>query len=180
MELKESDYKYLYKDTIKDYVRINEKYNKLLEKYKILEEKYNKLLAKNKKDNIHIVEATENEIWSETDEYPNYKISNIGRVMKNNGKMVTLRKNKGYVFASVKNKYGKTKHIGVHRLVALAFIPNTENKKEVDHINTKRDDNRVENLRWVDPLENIFNPLTYNKLKDKPNLFYLTLKGIIK
>ena len=45
----------------------------------------------------------------------------------------------------------------IHRLVAEAFIPNLENKSEVDHINRKKDDNRVENLRWVTDLEQVNN-----------------------
>ena len=54
----------------------------------------------------------------------------------------------------------------VHRLVAEAFIPNIDNKPHIDHINTVRDDNRVENLRWVTHLENQRNPITNKRLKE--------------
>ena len=52
----------------------------------------------------------------------------------------------------------------VHRLVADAFIQNPENKREVDHINTVRHDNRVSNLRWVTHKENVNNPITKRRV----------------
>ena len=51
----------------------------------------------------------------------------------------------------------------VHRIVAQLFIPNPENKPCVDHINCNKQDNRIENLRWVTYSENMMNPITrYN------------------
>ena len=51
-------------------------------------------------------------------------------------------------------KNNKTKTFKLHRLIALAFIPNIDNKPCVDHINRDRKDNRLENLRWVSYKEN--------------------------
>ena len=68
------------------------------------------------------------------------------------------------------NKYGYVKvplmkgdkkyNIQVHRLVAMSFIPNPENKPQVDHIDGNRSNNRVDNLRWCTLVENVNFPLS--------------------
>jgi hypothetical protein len=57
----------------------------------------------------------------------------------------------------MKNRHGKKKTMRIHRLVAMKFLPRVEGKDVVDHINGKRDDNRVENLRWATVTENNHN-----------------------
>lgn len=110
------------------------------------------------------------EIWAELDKYPGFKISSLGRVMED-GKILVPVIDNGYMLVSVRERGKNRKQKRVHRLVAEAFIPNPDNKPEVDHINTDKTDNRVENLRWATNFENMFkNELTANKLKNCPGM----------
>ena len=59
----------------------------------------------------------------------------------------------GYKIVALTKK-GKASHIGVHRLVAMAFIENPKNKSCVNHINEIKTDNHVSNLEWVTVKEN--------------------------
>lgn len=92
-----------------------------------------------------------------------YQISSLGRVRSfKTGKERFLKGsvyNTGYKTITLRHN-GKDCQKLLHRLVAETFIPNPENKPEVNHINCKRDDNRVENLEWVTHYENCNNPLT--------------------
>lgn len=122
----------------------------------------------------------ETEIWKFIENYEGfYQISNLGRVKSlyrefYSGKdMKILRKypecilknkvyKKGYLYIALSKK-GIVKREKIHRLVANAFIENPLNKEQVDHINTVKNDNRVENLRWATKAENQLNPLTVIK-----------------
>ena len=86
----------------------------------------------------------------EINDYPNYLIYEDGRVWsKTSNKFLKQRSNtKGkYLYVNLYNPKRKT--LKIHRLIALHFIPNPNNKPTVDHINRIRTDNRIENLRWA-------------------------------
>lgn len=114
-----------------------------------------------------------NETWKPVRGYEGlYEVSDWGNVRSLNYRrtgMVKLLKQRtnqfGYQVIGL-NYDGKQHFNQVHRLVAEAFIPNPYNKPEVDHINTNRTDNRVENLRWVTKKENGNNPLTLKHISD--------------
>lgn len=55
----------------------------------------------------------------------------------------------------------------VHRLVAECYIPNPNNKPQVDHINRNRDDNRVENLRWATNSDNQRNTVKNDRVNSR-------------
>lgn len=105
------------------------------------------------------------ESWRIIDEFPNYSVSSLGKV-KNNKTQKILKPQMNVLHKHHQvhlRKDSKTIHQSIHRLVAKAFLPNPENKPEVDHINRCRTDNCVENLRWVTRQENEWNK-SFNKL----------------
>lgn len=71
------------------------------------------------------------------------------------GRIMAQTKNrKGYHTVHL-SKGGFDKRISVHRIVAITFIPNDENKEQVNHKDGNKDNNAVENLEWVTNLENM-------------------------
>lgn len=95
------------------------------------------------------------EIFRKIDGYENYQISNLGRVINNKTNKILKPgiNSSGYLYVNL-CKNGKQKNYLIHRLVALSFINNPENKNCVDHINNVRTDNCIENLRWATHREN--------------------------
>ena len=119
-------------------------------------------------------ERIDKEEWRPVSGYEGlYEISNLGRLRSyhrlkqgSGPRIIKLSPGTGtgYPIAilSTTNSDGVRikKTMYIHRLVALAFIPNPENKPQIDHINTIRTDNRVSNLRWVTCKEQAHNPIT--------------------
>lgn len=115
----------------------------------------------------------EEEIWKDIPGWEGYyQASNLGNIrsLNYNHKSGNIHNRTlcvgahGYLFVIL---YRDTvyKRMAVHRLVALTFIPNIDNKPCIDHINGIREDNRAENLRWCTHKENNNNPLTIKKYK---------------
>lgn len=109
-----------------------------------------------------------NEIWKDIKEYEGYyQISNFGRIksLSRNSKnccgVIRLKEkillgspnSHGYVQVLL-YKHGNRKQFKLHRLVATYFIPNIENKIEVNHIDGNKANNKAGNLEWATPSEN--------------------------
>lgn len=117
-----------------------------------------------------------------------YQASNFGKikvserkttgrwgVQKRKQKILNPTKDaKGYFFVCLENREIKK----VHRLVALAFIPNPENKPCIDHIDGNKENNNVENLRWVTAKENNNNPVTIERYKQRKGSLHPSAKKV--
>jgi len=107
------------------------------------------------------------EIWKKVPDYPSYMISDLGNVTKGQKKydkdnnflgyiLLKPHTNKGYKRVKF-TKDGRRKHFTVHQLVAMAFLGHKldgTTKLVVDHINTKKTDNRLSNLQIISNREN--------------------------
>lgn len=111
-----------------------------------------------------------NEVWVKSDEIHNffcgvnghreYEVSNYGRVRRNDSEIhiYSITDNgAGYKKVVVTVGCGKVRNFYVHRLVAMAFLPNPENLPQVNHKQTGlgKFDNRVEHLEWCTERHNI-------------------------
>ena len=107
------------------------------------------LILKNEENEITM------EVWRPIEDFPNYEVSNFGQVRNcRTGKVLKPVDNTyGYLRVHLYQN-GEKKWIYIHKLVALAFIPNPMDLVEVNHRDENKLNNRVENLEWVTRQQN--------------------------
>lgn len=105
------------------------------------------------------------EIWKDIKGYEGYyQVSNLGnvrsldrkigsRILKGRGVKAVTDKD-GYLMAHL-SRNGKATYFRIHRLVAISFIQNKENLKEINHKDENKTNNRVDNLEWCTTRYNI-------------------------
>lgn len=129
----------------------------------------------------------ENEIWKDIEGYEGlYQISNYGRIkslekyiksgiknskkVKRKEKILKIQENRyGYNYVNL-SKNSEHKYKTIHRLVAQAFIPNPQNKPQVNHIDGDKTNNCISNLEWCTSSENEIHAYKFlNKHKNNGN-----------
>jgi hypothetical protein len=111
----------------------------------------------------------EEELWKPIESFENYEVSTLGRIKNTTtDRMLKVNNKGGYLYISLVNSFGK-RSFKVHRLVALAFIPNPENKTDVNHMDKNKHNNNISNLEW--------NTRAENNLHGKLNVIITTNKN---
>lgn len=112
------------------------------------------------------------ELWKPIEHNPNLMISSKGRVLikahanvKEEIRENFFKDKDGYSKINIRRADGKYTQASVHRLVAEAFIPNPENKQCVNHKDSNRSNNSVENLEWVTHKENVYHSYLFGNRK---------------
>ena len=106
-----------------------------------------------------MTDMVKHELWKEVEGFSGYYVSNIGRIksfqLSKDGKILKTPVDKrGYKQVNL-TRNGEHHHLKVHRLVAIAFIDNPDNKPFVNHMDEDKTNNSVGNLDWVTPIENV-------------------------
>lgn len=91
------------------------------------------------------------ELFKIIEEFPSYKITNLGNIINSKGLKLNIGRrhsNSGYIQVRL-FKDGKYYYRYLHRLVAIAFLPNPNKYRTINHINGNKLDNRITNLEWA-------------------------------
>ena len=113
------------------------------------------------------------EIWKDIPGYEGlYQASNLGRIKKiwktKESIMKPALQKEGYLRLGL-FKNGKRKSYQLHRLIALCFVENKENKKYVNHKDGNKQNNNADNLEWVTASENLKHAYDNNLFKIIPD-----------
>jgi hypothetical protein len=123
------------------------------------------------------------EVWRKIKGHKNYEVSNLGMVRHHDKSVMAYPEI--LIFHNLGGYLGVNmlgKHMYVHRIVAQAFVKNPLNKKEVNHKDINKFNNRSDNLEWVTRQENIdhfmYSPRGRSRLGEKHHSSKLTEKDV--
>jgi hypothetical protein len=111
------------------------------------------------------------EIWLPVNGYEGiYSVSNLGRVMNSKTRRILkpAKLSHGYCNVSLR-KNNKTKHFRVHRLVAMAFLPNPFSKESINHKDFNKENNSLSNLEWCTQKDNVRYSMHSGRFKNGRN-----------
>jgi hypothetical protein len=112
---------------------------------------------------------TDTEDWKKVDGYDNYEVSSFGNVKNSKtGRILKASSLGGYCHVGLSGNKSKTH--SVHQLVGKSFIPNPENKPQINHKDKNKLNNNINNLEWVTNLENSIHRSTGVKQTTNQNL----------
>ena len=94
------------------------------------------------------------DVWKPIDEHENYEVSSFGKVRNTKTGRILKSYNRGGYYCVGLSKNAKISTFNVHRLVAKTFIPNSENKQQVNHKDKNSLNNNLINLEWATNKEN--------------------------
>lgn len=87
------------------------------------------------------------ENWKDVIGYENYQVSNLLKVRNNKGLILNISLNNNYYRVGL-SKNNVPKYIKLHRVIAIAFIPNPDNLPCINHIDGDKLNNNIDNLEW--------------------------------
>lgn len=104
------------------------------------------------------------EIWKTIEDFPDYEISNLGRVRKGSLLLKQQTTIKDYKVVRLYTEK-QVKGLKVHRLVAFAFLPNPLNRNQINHIDGDKANNKISNLEFCTGSENVQHAIKLGLMK---------------